>query len=80
MNELRNIRKSKKLTQEELAIASNVSLKQIKKYESNFEALCRSKITTTKKIAKALGCEVEDLLPYEEIIKWEQEQKTSPKE
>ena len=59
---------------------SENTVKQIQKYESDFGSLCKCKITTSKKIAKALRCRVEDIAPYEEIIKWEQEQKTSPKE
>ncbi|MSS64617.1 helix-turn-helix transcriptional regulator [Velocimicrobium porci] len=77
---MKEIRKARKLTQEELARKTEISVKQIQKYESDFGSLCKCKITTSKKIAKALRCRVEDIAPYEEIIKWEQEQKTSPKE
>lgn len=71
ISRLKEFRFKKDMTQEELALKSNVSLKQIQKYETDIGFLYRSNVTTVKKIAYALDCRPEELFPYEDIIAYE---------
>lgn len=53
------MRKKKRMTQAELAIAVGVTQPSISDYESGKK---RPTIDTAKKLARALGCTVDDLL------------------
>ena len=60
---IRNLRKSKNMTQEELAFQLNVSRTTVTMWE-NGESLPRSNLLP--KLAQILGCTVDDLLRCEE--------------
>ncbi|MCM8797160.1 MAG: helix-turn-helix domain-containing protein [Candidatus Omnitrophica bacterium] len=59
-NNIRKIRKQKKLTQEKLARLSNISLNTLTKIESGFAKA--PNIKTIVKISKALGVSVDRLV------------------
>ena len=62
MSNLETIRKSRNLTQKELALLSGVRLITIHKLESGLLDINKSKLTTLIKLAKALKCKVVDLV------------------
>lgn len=68
ISRLKEFRLKKVMTQEELAIKSNVSLRQIQKYESDIGFVYKCSVTTAKKIAYALNCQPEELFPYEVLL------------
>lgn len=59
---LKKIRKSKKLTQKELAELSDTNIRMIQYYEQLTKDINRAEALTIYKIAKALSCNMEDLL------------------
>ena len=59
---LREIRKARGFTQQELSEASGVSLRMIQLYEQRQNDINKAQVTVVINLARALGCDVEDLL------------------
>ena len=59
---LKQIRKEKGLTQKELAEKTDTNLRTIQHYEQGSKDLNMAAAITVLRIAKALGCSIEDLL------------------
>ena len=59
---LRQIRKARKLTQEQLAILSGVNLRSIRAYEQGDNELSKAQGETLQMLAHALDCTIEELL------------------
>ena len=59
---LQTIRKARGFTQPQLSQASGVSLRMIQLYEQKQNDLSKAQVNVVISLAKALGCEVEDLI------------------
>jgi len=59
---LQEIRKARGFTQKQLSEASGVALRMIQLYEQKQNDISKAQVTVVINIAKALGCEVEDLI------------------
>ncbi len=65
---LKRIRQGQKFTQAELAKRSNVSLRSIQMYEQQNKDINKASVETIKALAKALSCEMEDILEPNEFV------------
>ena len=61
-SKLSDIRKARGFTQQQLSKASGVTLRMIQLYEQRQNDISKAQVTVVIDLAKALGCEVEDLL------------------
>ena len=61
-SKLSDIRKARGFTQQQLSKASGVTLRMIQLYEQRQNDISKAQVTGVIDLAKALGCEVEDLL------------------
>ena len=61
-SKLHTIRKARGFTQQQLSQASGVSLRMIQLYEQKQNDLSKAQVNVVISLAKALGCEVEDLI------------------
>ena len=61
-SKLSDIRKARGFTQQQLSKASGVILRMIQLYEQRQNDISKAQVTVVIDLAKALGCEVEDLL------------------
>lgn len=61
-SKLHNIRKARGFTQQELSKSSGVSLRMIQLYEQKQNDIGKAQVSVVINLAKALGCEVEDLI------------------
>lgn len=61
-SKLHNIRKARGFTQKELSDASGVSLRMIQLYEQKQNDISKAQVNVVISLAKALGCEIEDLI------------------
>ena len=68
-SKLRKLRKNIGLSARELGIISGVSFRMILKYETGEKNIDHDKAETLFKLAKALSCNVSDLIENEDIIK-----------
>lgn len=59
---LKSLRKSRGITQKELAAMSGVSLRMIQAYEQKDQNFGRAEVASAVALSKTLGCRVEDLL------------------
>ena len=59
---LQTIRKARGFTQQELSEAAGVSLRMIQLYEQRQNDISKAQVTVVVRLARALGCDVEDLL------------------
>ena len=59
---LQEIRKARGFTQQQLSDASGVSLRMIQLYEQKQNDISKAQVNVVISLAKALGCDVEDLL------------------
>ena len=59
---LGEIRKARGFTQQELSEASGVSIRMIQLYEQKQNDINKAQVSVVVRLAKTLGCEVEDLL------------------
>ena len=59
---LYEIRKARGFTQQQLSDASGVTLRMIQLYEQKQNDISKAQVTVVINLAKALGCEVEDLI------------------
>ncbi len=58
---LRQIRREKDMTQEELSIETGITTRSITTYENDIKALRSAKYEFLEKMAKALGVKVDDI-------------------
>ena len=61
-SKLQKIRKARGFTQRELSEASGVTLRMIQLYEQKQNDINNAQVKVVVSLAKALGCDVEDLL------------------
>ena len=61
-SKLSEIRKARGFTQQQLSVASGVTLRMIQLYEQKQNDISKAQVTVVINLAKALGCEVEDLI------------------
>ena len=61
-SKLSEIRKARGFTQQQLSEASGVTLRMIQLYEQKQNDISKAQVTVALNLAKALGCEVEDLI------------------
>ena len=61
-SKLSDIRKARGFTQQQLSKASGVTLRMIQLYEQRQNDISKAQVTVVIDLAKALGCEAEDLL------------------
>ena len=61
-SKLSEIRKARGFTQQQLSEASGVTLRMIQLYEQRQNDISKAQVTVVISLAKALGCEVEDLI------------------
>ena len=61
-SKLHTIRKARGFTQQQLSDASGVALRMVQLYEQKQNDLSKAQVKVVINLAKALGCEVEDLL------------------
>ena len=59
---LQRIRKARRMTQQELSEASGVTLRMIQLYEQRQNDINKAQVSVVVSLARALGCQVEDLL------------------
>ena len=59
---LYEIRKARGFTQQQLSKASGVTLRMIQLYEQRQNDISKAQVTVVINLAKALSCEVEDLI------------------
>ena len=69
MTKLKELRKSKNISQPELAEQAGVSLKALQAYEQDYRPLGRASADDVYRIAKALGTTIEELLGLESLKK-----------
>ena len=62
MSKLKTIREGSNINQKKLSELSGVNVRMIQHYEQGFKDINKAQALTVYKIAKALGCTVEDLL------------------
>lgn len=65
---LHKIRESRELSQSELAKISGVSIRSIQLYEQRVNDIDKAQAHTLYKLARTLGCNIEDLLEKPEIL------------
>ena len=68
MTSLKRIRKLKGMSQKELSVCSEVSLRMICLYEQRQRDINRAAAITLYRIAKVPACSMEDLLELEEDV------------
>lgn len=61
-SKLHTIRKARDFTQQQLSDASGVALRMVQLYEQKQNDLSKAQVNVVISLAKALGCEVEDLI------------------
>ena len=64
MSNLKDTRKTKRMTQKQLAEASGVNVRMIQHYEQGVKDINKCEAMTVYKLAQALECKVEDLLEH----------------
>lgn len=68
MNKLKQIRKLKGLSQNELAKRCNISVKSVQAYEQEVRKLEKANKNTIFKICEILNCRVKDILDIDLLI------------
>lgn len=61
-SKIKEIRKIRKLTQQELSLLSGIPLRTIRTYEQSPSSTEKASVETLQKLSKALNCNVQDLL------------------
>lgn len=73
MNALKHYRQQKGYTQKELALQCDVNLRTLQDYEQGHKKLIDAKADTLYRLAKGLGCSMEDLIANDgQIIEYQQ--------
>lgn len=65
---LKRIRTYYGCSQSELAMLSGVSLRSIQMYEQKRKSINRASVETVYRLAKALGCQMDDLMEFELLL------------
>lgn len=65
---IKNIRKNKKLTQDNIAVLTGIPVRTIRAYEQGTRKLDNANISHAVKIAHVLNCKLEDILEDAENI------------
>lgn len=65
MTNLQRIRNEKGISQSQLSQISGINISSIKKYETGERDIMKAQVSTVLVIAKALKCNIEDLLELE---------------
>ena len=65
MSNLKDHRKAANLTRRELAERSCVNYRMIEQYEQGVKDINRAEAMTVHLLAKALGCEMRDIMEFE---------------
>lgn len=65
-NIIKEVRKQKKMTQQELADRAGMRVDTIRKYEYGFVDFKKAKVENAQRIADALGCFIEELFSRED--------------
>lgn len=68
-SKLKKIRLSKGFTQNDVAELSGVNIKSIAVYEQEPERINKASIETVIRLAESLGCDIEDLIDRDKIMK-----------
>lgn len=64
---LQDVRKSRGLSQSQLAVKSGVSLRMLQHYEQGYKNIDHAKLDTICNLAKALDCRIIDILNSPEL-------------
>lgn len=62
MSNLKDIREAAGLSQAKLAAAAGVNARMIQHYEQGFKDINKAQALTIYRLARALGCQMEDLI------------------
>ncbi len=62
MSALREMRRKRRLTQEQLALLSGVNVRSIRAYEQGDNDIGKAQVDTVRMLARALGCTIEELV------------------
>ena len=62
---LQRLRKQTGMTQKELAVAADVSLRMVQLYEQRRQDIRKAEVASLLRLAGVLGCEVKDLMDGE---------------
>lgn len=65
--QLKNIRQQKKLSQSQLARASDVSIKTIQAYEQDVKNINNARLEILLKLSLTLNCKLQDLITNENL-------------
>lgn len=66
MSKLKELRKQAGMSQRDLAEASDVNFRMLQYYEQGVKDINKAEAATVFKLARALGCKMEDLLDIAE--------------
>ena len=81
MKKLKAVRLSKGLTQKALSERSGINLRTIQDYESNGgQVIDKTNLRTLLNLAKALGCNIKDILEDAELVELYKEVENATKE
>ena len=81
MKKLKAVRLSKGLTQKALSELAGVNLRTIQDYESNGgQVIDKASLRTLLNLAKALGCNIKDILEDVELVELYKEVENATKE
>lgn len=64
MTRLQYVRRAIDLSQSELAKKANMSIRTLQALESGARDIDKASVVTVLKLAKALGCEIEEIIEY----------------
>lgn len=67
MTKLKEIRKSKNMTQSKLSEISGVNLRTLQDYEQGHKDINKAEAMTVYKLSVALNCGIWELLEFEEV-------------
>lgn len=65
MSNLKDTRKAKKITQQQLAEASGVNIRMIQHYEQGVKDINKAEAMTVYKLSEALDCNVWEILEFD---------------
>lgn len=68
MTKLKQIRRSRKLTQSQLSEKSGINLRMIQYYEQGVKNINEASISTLAKLSRSLSCQIEDIIEDLQVI------------
>ena len=66
MNALKNMRKSRGMTQAQLAEKSHIDIRMIQHYEQGSKTINHARVVTVLQLADALECDIRDIIDTSE--------------